>query len=297
MNPNYKRTVRTLFLRTFSDPDLDSALALAIALAMYPFGRLVMLGDAKHRDSLAAFWNAIFAEDFDDPEARFYRDVDYVVTTDQAWRQAVHAEMVRSDCVIMHLNPASARFPPIRVPSSIDAYYQSQLMAPVMGNGFLYEVAYLERLNRLNRTLLLCRESDADYLSSLLKFAFAAYGGDSFRGDGRPLHPKISALNKQLGLLCETVGLTTYVESELTSPFSGFIDDLTQCIQNILILRGRVTSSVPDERQLSLPVGRSAKPRSLPPDDELKIIEYTNVLGRKRPEHVDQRAGGLLLAG
>lgn len=270
---------RILFLRTYWSKDVDRALILALSLAAGHFGRIVVVGKQEGRSDIELFWDLIFGEDYDDDEnARFEENIEYVASDDRAWRATIHAEIAKADCIVLYLSPKSKRFPQINIPSTFDEYWRTPLSEPSSGRGLLYEIAFLQRLDRLYQTFVIVEERHAAYIDTLMHHAEA---GDVFRLSedplaSKPLAARLSALDKQLANLQEARGFFTITLEELASPLAGLVQRLDAAILEIIgtpnISSGAVASI--DPAQLT---GRSPLPRRLPPDNEEKIIQYTNV--------------------
>jgi tetratricopeptide (TPR) repeat protein len=270
-------TRRILFLRTFQNEDFDRMLIVALSYSMPPFSRVVVVGDQQHHDQLKEILDGVsyfLGVDDEDDEDRFGQNIDYVVTSDEAWRATIHAEIGKADCIVLYLSSKFGRIPRANIPSSLDEYFNGRLAQPSTGPGLLYEMAFLQRLGRLGRTLVVVESDDAAQVYDLIHYAEA---GDVFRLSRKPLVPRLSALDKQLANLREAGGFLVTTRQEVASPLkSGFFRRLEDAIVEIV---AGVTDDSADEvaathAQLT---GRSTVPRRLPPDNQEKIIQYTNV--------------------
>ncbi|WP_138757679.1 hypothetical protein [Modestobacter altitudinis] len=159
-------------------------------------------------------------------------------------------------------------------------FFSAPLMDLITGPSVLHEIAYLERLNLLPRTILWIHRSHAGYLLRIMAHALPHGGGWFKRVDAthvRALTPRLSARNRQLGKLCGRHGMVLHRSRDVkTYPRRS---------KSLLELRDQVLLVLSKERRIkshfqpttNALVGKSPLPRRLPPDGELKVIQFVNV--------------------
>lgn len=276
-------TNRILFLRTFRGDDIEKIVITRVASALMrdsnaaPVGRLVVIGNEASEADLSDFWAQATGSKGDFGDA-----VDYVTATDDSWKHVVHREIARCGCVILFLSPKDESFPQFEMPDAnvlltpggYDAFYHLPMKENSTGKGLLQEVAYLERMERIDHTILLSHESHRqEVLKTIEHSYFAMYGDVTIFGRGgmRALHPRKTALEKKLGVLHDLPNFVSFNDSELERKQEGSSFTRLASIVKSLITqqdRGRESKAL----DYGLPIGSSPKPRRLPPDWEEKII-------------------------
>lgn len=281
---------RILYLRTFRGGEVDHIVIVMVALATAGIGRVWVIGSPKGKLTLHDYWDQLFKGDL-----QFEHHIDYVESDDESWRSAVHQRISEASCIVLHLSPKDDDFPELKLPETptatrfmdqMDEYYRAPLMRPSSGSGLLYEVAFLSRLDSMRRTVLLCAESDLKHIQTLISSAHAA-GMDIFRRDGsrlEPWRPRLTALDNQLIELKNVHSAVTYSQenlgglrkSWLTRRWkSRLVFTLNLELRKVLVHTWR-TGDSPAINYATL-LGKSPKPRRLPPDGELKVIQFSNV--------------------
>jgi tetratricopeptide (TPR) repeat protein len=278
---------RVLFLRTFKDPAADVVVLRHLAAASGRQDVIVLLSDARDEAQLAAA-----AGDH----------VELVTTTDHDWTRVVHREMAAADAVVLHLSPKDLALPRVSRPLDLSAEFPWELWkidpdagpehraaaetaiaeftskrnaafdaTPLggipTGAGLLRELAYLDRLDCLERTVVV--------LDNLHLFSFsqrvvnAAFStGDVTRVDGSRASARLTALERQLGLLHQHRNGITFSAREDGGCSPAFTGALGTALAGLPARRGTTGD---------LPLGTSPHPRRLPPDDRLKVISHTPV--------------------
>jgi hypothetical protein len=179
-----------------------------------PVGRLVVIGNETSEVELSDFWAQATGSKGD------FRDaVDYVAATDDSWKTVVHREIARCGCVILFLSPKDESFPRFEMPDAnvlltpggYDTFYHLPMKENATGKGLLQEVAYLERMERVDHTILLSHESHRQEILKTIEHSyFAMYGDVTIFGMGgmRAVHPRKTALEKNS--VCFTTCLTLF---------------------------------------------------------------------------------------
>jgi hypothetical protein len=278
---------RVLFLRTFKDPTADVAVMRHLAAALGAGDRIVLLSDARDEVQLI--------------EAGGER-VELVTTTDSDWPRVVHEEMATADAVVLHLSPKDLALPQVsRTPDlsadfprelwevrpeeagivhrrklmaalsvftkkRLDAFDATPLGGIPTGAGLLRELAYLDRMGCLERTVVVLDNRHLYQFSQRVTNAMMSVA-DAMTVDGSYRNPRLTALERQLGLLYDHPrGITFSAPEDGCSP--AFTSALAAALED-LPSRPATTAD--------LPLGTSPHPRPLPPDGERKIISHTPV--------------------
>jgi hypothetical protein len=265
---------RVLYLRTFRDDSADAFVLRNLAAALTPEDRIVVLGDARDDDVLAAAGDRL----------------EWFATTDADWTRTVHEQIATADAVIVHLSPKTGSFPrwsrsPHRPIAGADwgtamtagslAYEATPVGEIPTGAGVLREFSFLKRLDRLDRTVAVADNAHFYHLVERARTASLGDGMTLYHHTGTVALPKVSVLERQLAsLMAEAPGVTFTAGGGL-SP--AFVSALATALADVVGDRPPPTD---DERRAAvrdLPLGISPRPRRLPPDGELKVISYTPV--------------------
>ncbi|MEV6844429.1 hypothetical protein [Actinoplanes sp. NPDC051411] len=276
-----KQQNRILYLRTFRSRP-DHRLVVSLALAVANPGKLVIVGPAEDEARLRQWTRAHVSDD-----NTIHQHIEYIVCSDDQWRREVNLQISKASCVLLYMAPKRRKFPSLRAPKAGDFedFYSSPVKEPVTGPGLLREIVYLRRLDKLKSTLLLCAASDLPYFSRLLRDLpiHTGLGPDMtpllgfylFQNTPKglqPMVPRISAYDRQLVNLRAARGLISFRKGVFSrSSQVKFSHDLTELV-NQVIRDSRSSRVQPD-----VMLGRSPRPRRLPPDGARKIIEFTNV--------------------
>lgn len=276
-------TTRILFLRTFRGDAIEKMVITRVASALVrdsdaaPVGRLVVIGNEASEADLSDFWAQATGSTGD------FRDaVDYVTATDDSWKNVVHREIARCCCVILFLSPKDESFPRFEMPDAnvlltpggYDAFYRLPMKENATGKGLLQEVAYLERMEMVDHTILLSHESHRQEILKTIEDSFFAMSGDVTifgMGGMRAVHPRKTALEKKLGVFHDLPHFVSFSDSELErKQADSSFTRLASIVKSLVAqqYRGRYSEAL----NRDLPIGTSSKPRRLPPDWKEKII-------------------------
>jgi hypothetical protein len=262
---------RILFLRTFKDASADGL--LLTNLAGMNGTRLSITGDQRDIGGIRDQWVHVHP---DGPpfEERFA----FLPATHDRWRRAIVEWINTAEAVLLHLSPKDVQLPAIvfaHVSPNEDwrRFATTPLTAPSTGRGLLREICYLNRLGQLPNTILLCQQDDRRPFDQLISYAQLA--GDTYARSGRPLTPRMSALDKQLGHLTKAHCAITYCRR---APDDWHLPVFTAAVRaaldEVMATEGRPKRPCVD---LNSVVGRSPGPRVVPPDNAMKIIQFSNI--------------------
>ncbi len=272
-------STRILYLRTFKDATSDHALIISLAMIIADVGRLVVLGSQNDGIALQVQWQKRFGNN-----PTFSDHIEYTQSSESQWRRLVHEEISKADCILLFIEAKGRRFPKLRTLRIRKGHTEDFFMGPFLkqstGFGLLREISYLKRLKKVRRTIILCRSRNASHVARLIDTAsvilpVAGNGLAMMQGRSRVLLPHFSALDLQVGNLDNAAGLLAFKRSELKNPHSQFSITLKSTVNRVCSKprnRGGTGSGVN-----AILLGRSNKPRRLPPDGERKIIQFTNV--------------------
>jgi hypothetical protein len=272
---------QVLLLRTFKDPRADIVVLTSLAAALEARDRIVLVGDGQDKAAIAEGWEHVLGAG-----QAFGRQVGYVQSTAESWPVAVLREMCAADAIVLHLSPKNLWFPRVshppdlreKFPEEVPAaerwrvFTETPLGALPTGAGLLREIAYLDRLNKVERTIVVTDNRHYRHICQRISNAIMG-AADAFTVDGGFLSPRLTALEQQLVHLRGVRGVT----------FSGPADSRGLAEHFAAALRAELRTypaMSPDARRRAvaeLPLGRSDSPRRLPPDGELKVIRYTPV--------------------
>jgi hypothetical protein len=272
-------TRRVLYLRTFRDPAADVVVLGHLATALGPDDRIVLLGDVRDESVLLLACDG---------------RGELVTTTATEWPGAVHVAMVSADAVVLHLSPKDMTFPRISRPPDLTHRYphdggeeairgfmelreESFLRTPLgrlpTGAGLLREIAYLDRLGRLDRTVAVADNRHFLHVCRRVQEAVLS-GGEASTVDGLHITARLTVLERQLRLLREVPGVTFSAP-----PNGGRSDSFTRALRTAVAQayggRDPVSSQEREVAVAGLPLGRSPRPRPMFPDGELKVLAHT----------------------
>ncbi len=283
-------TTRILFLRTFRSDDLEKMVIARVASALLrnsdelPIGQLVVIGDEAARAGLCEFWTQT-----DGSKDEFCDAIDYVSATDDSWKEVVHREIARCGCVILFLSPKDASFPRSELPDAnvlltpggYDEFYHQPLKEDATGRGLLQEVAFLERMGRVENTILLSHEAHRQEILQIIEHSYFAMYGDTMifgMGGMRAVHPRKTALEKKLGVLHDLPNFVSFNENDLRQIQAGSsFARLASIAESLIAKRDQGADS--DVIARDLPIALR------------KPTEITTRLGRK--DHFAMAGGGL----
>jgi hypothetical protein len=267
---------RVLYLRTFRDDSADVFVLQNLAAALKPEDRIVVLSDARDEDVLAAIGDRL----------------ELITTTDADWTRAVHKQIATADAVVVHLSPKTGSFPrrslsPHRPVAGHDwtaamtagslAYESTPVGEIPTGAGVLREFSYLERLERLDRTVAVADNAHFYHLVERASTASLGDGITPYHYDGTVAQPKVSVLERQLASLMAEARGVTFTASTGGGLSPAFVSALATALADVVRDRPPPTDDERCAAVRDLPLGVSPQPRRLPPDGELKVISYTPV--------------------
>jgi hypothetical protein len=185
--------------------------------------------------------------------------------------------MTQADVILLSLSHKDLDYPefPFATPQKGFAwndFMKAPFVKPITGAGLLREISYLNRMRKLPRTVVVCEERYQMTFDDLI--ALGGMIGQVTDTDGNLVTPRLTALDKQVGYLSQAYRGITFRRdvSEAVLP------ELAASIREVL---GSFQTG--DPKNESVPwrpqdlCGRSSRPRRLPPDNQLKLISFTNV--------------------
>lgn len=302
---------RVLYLRAFRDDQADSAMisyfATLIGLtfkANQVEGRLIVVGPPEKRRVLEHHWNRLFGES---QKQRIWDYVEYVMSLDADWRRQIHYQLDASSAVIFYVSPKDEGERAFRLPqpmiqtgalntesfdsfcNSIRSYFRSDLEESITGDGLLHELCYLERMDALDKTILVIWAHEYHTLQDavavsckvrdILRFGVGIQGGEG--GGFSIVNPRIRSLDKKLEILTrisKAVGIDHQLDIEnlpimdmLAALYSGGITHfLIQVLNSGLSFKQTIEDN-------GLPLGKSKSWRRVLPDVDEKMIPFSNV--------------------
>ncbi|SHF78279.1 hypothetical protein SAMN05444351_0782 [Geodermatophilus nigrescens] len=275
-NARSQRSV--VLLRSFKDSSPTWTLALNLS-ALLAGARLTLVGSEAEGQALRDAWSQTRQT-----QDSFEQHIEFVAADEKSWRRHVVQALGKADCVILHLAPKGRMWPMMRFPrmrgEGFDDFFSAPLMELVAGPSVLHEIGYLEQLNLLPRTILWVHRSHAGYLLRLMAHALPRGRGWFKRVDAthvRALTPRLSARNRQVGKLCGTHGMVLHRSRDVKKypRRSRSLLELRDQVLLVLAKDGRIKDHFhPVASDL---IGRSPLPRRLPPDGQLKVIQFVNV--------------------
>ena len=265
---------RILYLRAFRGAEIDCSFIDILALSVSNLGRLVVIGTGDGETKLRKRW-----EDTS-PDLSFDSILEYISSDADSWHPVAYEQVSRADCIVVHPSPTDIEYPlwqpPDKELDSITDFYQFPAENPVTGAGLLHELSYIDAFDRMRQTVLFCGESDYRRLEKLITEASLWLGDVALLSGGslRPASVKIEALNKKLGALAKARSVVTFQQIELMSSAPWLCLRMEAAILQILAEGPGHTQS---EEEAKAQLGVSKTARRLPPDMELKTIEFTRV--------------------
>ncbi|MBB5856462.1 hypothetical protein ACFQ05_26640 [Amycolatopsis umgeniensis] len=265
-----------LFLRTFKPDPLNFVVLNSLAHAVRDTAVIEIVGDLRDRVVMEASWREAFGHD-----VAMVDIVELLPSTREAWRRDVLSRIEAVDGVVLHISPKDIDFPEFPFGPPIyemsgdrwEQFMDSPLARPITGRGLLREICYLNRLQRLPDTVVVCDARYQPTLDDLI--ALGGTMGDATDIRGNLVTPRLTAIDKQVGHLRKAYGGVTYRHP----PNGGallpeFAAALAPTLLEVIASHG---SRERPTAELNNLLGTSATPRRLPPDAELKIVAFTNV--------------------
>jgi hypothetical protein len=156
------------------------------------------------------------------------------------------------------------------------AFTETPLGSLPTGAGLLHEIVYLTWLNKVEQTIWVAENHYYRQVSERIGMAMTGLG-DVFTADGQLLSPRMTALEQHLAYLKGIPGLQFPGPEEFRSRAKRFIAALHAELTRLSRANPPMPPEVRERAAASLPLGRSDRPRRLPPDGEPKVIRYTAV--------------------
>lgn len=271
---------RVLLLRTFKDPRADIVVLTALAAALEVQDRIVLVGDGQDKAAISDGWRRVIG-----PEPAFDRQVSYVRSSAENWRAAVLREICVADAVVLHLSPKDLALPPLSRPPEyqpdglierLRSFTDTPLGSLPTGAGLLHEIVYLTWLNKVEQAIWV---TENRYYRPVVERIGTAMTGlaYAFTADGQPLSPRMTALEQHLAYLRGIPGLPFPGPGESRSRAKRFTTALRAELARLSRTYPPMPPEVRERAVASLPLGRSDRPRRLPPDGKAKVIRYTAV--------------------
>ena len=281
---------RILYLRTFREMKPDHDLLASLVMTVSGFGKLVIVGPAEDEVLLRRYWHSRYGSDDD-----LDRHVEYIISSDDQWRRAVHFQISKADCILFYLTPKGNKFPKIQSPKAkiknFEEYYSIPFLDRSTGDGLLHEIVYLRRLNKIRQTIVLCTSRDFRHINKVFNLApFIGFSSDyapllgfaAFKNTPKgmtAMTPRLSAFDLQLVSLLNAYSIVPFNINQVRDSLrSGFSQGLREPVQRI-VRKEKWRRKIWWWRRLrpDTLLGKSTKPRRLPPDDARKVIQFTNV--------------------
>jgi hypothetical protein len=278
---------RVLYLRTFLGAKSDNDMVAGFTEALSGVAKLVVMGPAEAEISLRRYWLRRYGD-----SAGLCDGVDFVVCTDDTWRREVHWQIGGASCILFYLSAKNGRFPahqPPRLRKDLMDFYRAPLSRGSSGQGLLREIVYLRRLNKLPQTVLIIRRRDRQLIERMINLPMIGedsgplVGGYLFKptpNGHQATTARFSAFDKQLISLQKVHDVVAFNTSEFakSSAQSEFARDLRGSVRSVIQKdRWRRINLWARQAHPDILLGKSSNPRRLPPDDDKKIIQFTNV--------------------
>ena len=267
---------RVVFLRTFMEDDSNFVILNSLAQALDDNDRIELVGDSSDLPLVEKHWRMAFGTDAR-PESR----IDFITSTEDGWRRDVLGRICRADAIVLFISPKDADFPEFPFPSTTtqiggasdwERFMDAPLALPLTGPGLLGEICYLNRLQRLPDTVVVCASKYQAALDDLI--ALAGTMGTAVDMAGNLVTPKLTAADKQVGHLRKAFRGITYHRADSREIMPNLAQAIRRALREIRA-EGRPRHTAPWTPQELC--GTSPRPRHLPPDNELKVIAFTDV--------------------
>lgn len=284
--------IRILYLRTFRDSASDHTLIASLAEIVSGFDKLALIGPKNEEVALRSYWQKRFRR-----TRNFDEDVDYLQSDDNQWRRLVNLEISKADLIFLFLAPKGDTFPRFRKstfwgiqntlnrnPNSFgykrfEKHFWPAPLEKSSGSGLLHEVAYLERLKKIKRTIVICDSKHYAYVTDWIELAISSRVGMFLRvtrWGAKDITPRLSALDAQIAHLRNAAGIVPFRRRDLKNPHNPQFPSILKSLVELVCSKPRTARGIgPEACQILL--GRSTSPRRLPPDGAQKIIQFTNV--------------------
>ncbi len=262
-----------LFLRTFKDDETNFVILNTLALAMEGgSGRIDIVSDLRDRQQLEDYWRQAFGNN-----RSLFERIDFTAAESNTWRKHVLRRMAQADVILLNVSPKDIDFPefpfaPPRTTFSWDEFMDSPFIKPITGAGLLREVSYLNRMRKLPRTVVVCDEHYHMTFDDLI--ALGGMIGDATDMAGNFVTPRLTALDKQVGYLAKAYRGITFLRDAGETVLPALAASIREVLGSFRTDDGK-DESVPWQPQDLC--GCSSLPRRLPPDNELKLISFTDV--------------------
>jgi hypothetical protein len=264
---------KILFLRPFvSDPD-GALIVILAGAAIKRFGHLIAVCPPARKTELENMWRRT-----DIPDS--FDDVFEVIGSDeQNWRTNIVKALRDADATVLHVTANDEGFSNWDVPEDGVAYdpatlYRVPLSDPSTGPGLLHEVSFLARMQKMPRTILLCKIEEMAIIEERVNTAqFVATSGHIHAASGRSLIPRLTALDKQLAHLVNVGFVVPYATAELDNgeTIASLIGHLRGTVYSAL----EISTSDSMSDSALMPLGCANEPRKMAPDGKEKILGFT----------------------
>ncbi|WP_344511756.1 hypothetical protein [Dactylosporangium maewongense] len=249
---------------------------MALSAILAKFGSLVAVGTTEAKNTLQDYCEQ---RETGSPPI----NITFVECTYEEWKRVIHHEISTADCVLLYIAPKEDDFPTMKGREAafprMERYYSSPFKDLVTGSGLLREVLYLDRLQMIERTIIICNEEDTSYIESMIALTSTntLFFMSTAQGPRAPT-PRLWALDRQLARLRHAAGTVPFTSHDTASIRSRFASNLRRQVKRAIKRQsdghGRTEAMDPSA---PLPINVSDDPRRLPPDGELKIVSHTNV--------------------
>jgi hypothetical protein len=268
---------RVLFLRTFKNDDTNFVIVNSLALALDATDRIEVVGDTRDRELATEHWQKAFGQ-----HSRPESHIDFIVSTRTDWRRKIMERIHEADAIVLFISPKDLDFPefsfsPSRTEfggaSDWERFMDEPMTHPLTGQGLLQEISYLNRLQRLPHTVVVCDAKFQPTLDDLIVLGgMIGYAVDLA---GNLITPKLTATDKQVGHLRKAFRGITYQRPDPHRPTMPLLADAIRDALTDMAAAGSTRHQPP--WKLEDLAGASPEPRRLPPDNELKIIAFSDV--------------------
>jgi hypothetical protein len=155
--------------------------------------------------------------------------------------------IVTADAIVLHVSPKDIDFPDfpftrVPPPRTSDLGDAVQGDRPLAGRGLLREIGVLHTLGRLPDTIVVVDRQYQPALDDLI--ALGGILGEATDEHGIPVTPRLSAADRQVGLLREAFrGITYAYDPSAVPPLPHLAGALRTAVEDVLGRRSRLASA------------------------------------------------------
>lgn len=206
---------RVLFLRTARNDPRNVVVLTTLASAVQGLSRLEVVGDPRDLHTM---------ETGSIPAAGEQR-------------------IASADAIVLHVSPKDIDIPdfpftPVETPRLEDLGDAFSEDRPITGRGLLREIGLLHTLGRLPDTIVVVDRRYQGPLDDLI--ALAGIVGEATDAHGIPVTPRLTAADRQVGLLREAFrGITYDYDPSVAPPLAGLAAALRTAVEDVLGRRQR----------------------------------------------------------